>query len=194
MEVLFEIDGKIYELNPAIDLMNVKFGFRTKGFAKRMFYTRAEEFSEYSHLEDDEIRALDDSLGYTFGLNNDSYKNDSLRDEKDNTKIYMEDAVQDICQALHDKENFEEYLNLLYPGINVNSLAVQEQDKYRIEFIRQYVNNFASDYPYIERRDLFERLVMDTSGVSEEDIHVFNGIDSDNKMMTILKYVRKYSR
>lgn len=191
METVFRLEDKIYELNPAIDLMNVKIGYKTRGFAKPMKSNSSEYFKEYSYLNDNEIEELDNAIGYTFGLSKNYVdtitKKGECREDFD-YKMYMDEAVDEIGDALHDYNMFKEYLKVAHPEENIDLLSAYEFDKYRIEFLMNYVNNFAKDCSYIDKRDFFESLIDRAIECRDEDLKLFSGTDQTGEMYTILKY------
>jgi len=191
MEVAFKVDGKVYEADPARDLMNVKVGYETNGFAKRMRNNHRENFEGYSTLSEEEISNLDKSIGYTFGLSREYL--DMIQDRGDTRedydfKMYLDEAVEEISRELYDYEKISEYITSVHPGINVMALSTQELDTYRIEFLMNYVNTFANDLSYMDKRDFFESLISRTIDCKDDCPKLFNGTTTDNEMITIMKY------
>ena len=191
LETVCRVDGKLYELDPARDLMNVKMGFKTQGFAIPMKNDVREDFTEYSYLSEKELEEIDAAIGYTFGLSSEYIDRISERGEATEDydfKIYMDEAVDEIADALHDYHLFKEYMEGVHPEVDVDNLLGFEQDKYRIEFIMNYVNNFAKDYTYIDRRDFFEELIGRCLDDVEDNMILFSGTDTTGELYTILKY------
>lgn len=191
LEVIVGVDGEIYELNPASDLMNVKMGFHTIGFARRMVQSSMESFLGYSYLTQNQIKELDDALGYTFGLSEEyidevAKRGESVEDH--NFRIYMEEAVDEIANSLYSEEELNSYITSIHPDVDVSLLSSQDFDKYRIEFLMNYVNNFARKNSYIDRRDFFEHLVYNSMDIDDGELQLFSGTDTEGDLYTIAKF------
>ena len=191
LEVIVGIDGEIYELNPASDLMNVKMGLRTVGFARKMVGDSMESFWGYSHLTQAQIKELDDALGYTFGLSKEyidkiAERGESVEDH--NFRMYMEEAVDEIGNALYDVDGLKSYIASIHPDIDTTFLSSQDLDEYRIEFLMNYINNFARNNSYMDRRDFFEHLVYNAMDIDEGRFQLFSGTDTKGDLYTIAKY------
>ena len=190
-KIAVKIDGKVYQLDPSKDLMNVKMGCKTTGFANDIRALYGDRVSGYSYLEDAEIMEIDNIIGYTYGLSkeyvNDSSHNKSIAENlKD--KIYMDKSVEMISDELYNLDTYGEYIKSMYPDINIDTLSAQDLDKYRIEFLKNYVNSYAKDLSYIEKRDFFECLVARAIVCQEGNPKLFRGMDKHGEMMAIVKY------
>lgn len=191
LEVIVGVDGEIYELDPARDLMNVKMGFQTEGFAKKMYQRSNEDFWGYSELTDEQIKKLDDAIGYTYGLSSeyiDKIKNRGESVEDYNFTMYMDEAVEEIGNALYNIDLLNEYIKSIHPSVDTDALSDQDYDEYRIEFVMQYVNNFAKNHSYMDRRDFFEKLVRNTMDIDDDTFQLFSGTDIQGDLYTIAKY------
>lgn len=191
MEAVCRVDEKLYELDAARDLMNVKMGYQTRGFAFPMKSNASEDFINYSYLSEDEVKKLDDAIGYTFGLSDEYVDKVVARGESKEDhdfRIYMDEAIDEIGDALNDYKLFKEYLESVHPEVNVDLLSAHGYDKYRIEFIVNYMNSYAKDYSYIDRRDFFESLIARALDIRDDALKLFNGTDNSGELFTILKY------
>ena len=223
MEVAFKIDDKIYQADVAKDLMNVKLGLMTDGFAKRMIAAGGKLFQGYSYLNRNEIKELDDRIGYTYGLS-DNYNpkaddkkasiDDLLNDDKmkriieklnqeekkrgraprKKRRIYFNDVMEDIVEEMYDPKMFGDYVRFISPDVDVNNLSGQEQDRYRIKFVMDYLNKFNSDLSEIEKRDAFEYMISLAVTRNEDDIRIFNGTNTDGQLLAIIRYAGPVAR
>lgn len=191
MEVAIKIDGKVYELDPVKDLMNVKMGYETVGFAPNMKAIYGDRFKGYSYISPDEIVEIDNAIGYTYGLSK-SYIDEMELNGKDanniKKRIYMDQTIEIITDELYDMETYKEYIKSMHPNEDVDTLSAQELDKYRIEFLMSYANVCTKNFPYIEKREFFEKIVSRAILCKDGNIKLFRGKDKSGEMMTILKY------
>lgn len=149
------------------------------------------KFEGYSYLDIWEIERLDNAIGYTFGLSDEYVKMVEERGESVEDvdfQIYMDEAVEEIETELYNHEKFSDYIKSIHPQVNIDTLSTQDFNKYRIEFIMNYVNAFAGDLSYIDKRDFFESLITRLIDYGEGNLKLFSGKDKNDEMVTILKY------
>ena len=169
-----EDNGKkdYYYVSITDDLMNVKQGYKTKGFCckppKRPYIT----FEGFSSLPEANLQQIDCKLGYTYNVQ-----------EK---YIYLNDAVEILSKEMRD-------INIMRQHIknreNIKGF-IPDSDilKYKIEFIVNYINSFCKNLSGIEKKDFLFELVK--SCLTEDEYKIFgkyNCNDNNKRILTILK-------
>lgn len=161
---------KYYHLNPIADLMEIKKGFETVGFCTKPLDTDYLAFAEdFSTISEEEIKAIDDKLGYTYN------------------GLYMDQVINMLSEEMRNIQYIREYIKIHHPEIDVNTVPTMDFLKYKLEFLVNYINNFCKDLSGIEKRDLIYA-IAGTGFTDEEDKKFgrFHGKKSD-KLLAILK-------
>ena len=164
-----------YYVSITDDLMNVKLGYKTKGFCKKPSSRKHVDFADdFSELSDDELYKIDTKLGYTYNINS--------QDEG----MYLNSAVEILSKEMRDPNLMRQYIK------NNKNLTEDIPDsdllKYKIEFIVNYINDFGKKLSGIEKKDFLFDLVKEC--LTEEEYKVFgkyNCNDNNKRILTILK-------
>lgn len=161
---------KYYHLNPTTDLMEIKQGFKTMGFCSKPldgeYLTFAEDFSTIS---EEEIKTIDDKLGYTYN------------------GLYMDEVINMLSEEMCNIQYIREYIKIHHPEIDVTTVPTTDFLKYKLEFLVNYINNFCKDLSGTEKRDLIYT-IAETGFTDDENKKFgrFHGKES-NKLIAILK-------
>ena len=186
LEVAAEINGKIYDMNPTADLMNVKMGYQTTSFAENVAFHTSPRAVGFDFLKKKELKAIDDKIGYTCKLK-DEYYNKNGESKFKQQSIYMDDAERYIGTEFFGSEKIKAYVQERYPEVDINSLLFCDIRKYKFEFLVEYINNFANDLNKIDKRDLLERLAKNTIEPKGNNYEIYNGNIAGKKMVSVVR-------
>lgn len=186
LEVAAEINGKVYDMNPTADLMNVKLGYETKHFAENVSFMSNPKVRGFAFLKKKDLKAIDDKLGYTYRLNDEYLKTHKISDFENYT-VYMDEAETTIRHEFWDRKKVKDYIKSKHPEVSVDTLLNADITKYKMEFLVDYINNFAKDLQKIDKRDLLERLADNTIEKKGKAYEIFNGIVDEKEAVSILR-------
>ena len=147
VDVILKIERKKYLVNLILDLMNIKFFRRTKGFAydlceevphpiwqeqNRDYYERLESvYGEIDYLDRKQLQEMDKKLNYSFFM--------PAFMDKESRGIYTDDTIEIIKYEMRNKEKFKEYV------LKGKEVPEEEQLKYKLDFIFENKDMFAEE-------------------------------------------------
>lgn len=185
LEVAAEIDRKVYDMNPTADLMNVKMGYQTTAFAENVAFQTSPKAVGFAFLKKKELKEIDDKIGYTCKLNDEYYQKNNTAFEKQS--IYMDDAERFISREFFGTGKVKEHIKETYPDVDVNSLLFSDVQKYKFDFLVNYINDFANGLKKIDKRDFLEHLAKTTIEPKGDNYEIYNGNIAGKKMVTVVR-------
>ena len=139
-------NGKQYYINPMDDLYRIQMGAKTKRFG-----TKTEKYEGLDYFEEDEIKKMDDTLGYTYhGMYMDEFFEMLRKEYLDRMKIHILNERPDLTNRDLTKEFLLEYkLDFLFQFIN----SGKDMRGY-IELVKYYKEIFGQLLNKTERRNI----------------------------------------
>lgn len=138
-----KIDGQIYSTDLIHDLMNIKVGNKTKEFMSKD--TKGEN-TKYSILSEDELKCIDDKLGYT-------YKG-----------LYMEDFCKILREEMASLDDMDSPAGKeLREQFKLEEKSEKEILYFKIDFIVKHIGH--ENLHCLEKSDYFKAMIMNCLNV-----------------------------
>ena len=172
VDTILNIYGKKYLVNLIIDLSNIKFYRRTKGFGINLYeeidhpllqtenelYLNLLEqtYGELEVIDRKDLQKMDKKLNYSFYL-------PGLSDA-DSRGIYADDTIEIVKHELRNPEKFKEYI------LKGKEVPKEDYFKYKLDFIFENKNRFAEttgNNGYLENIRYYNKLFRNF--LSEEE-------------------------
>ena len=152
-------DGKNwYYMNPLDDLYRIQGGLKTQRYG-----SRTSKYNGLAYYTDEELRKMDNELGYTF------------------KGMYMDEFFEAIKDEFMNKAKIKPHILEVHPNLTYKELNKDYYLEYKIDFIMQHVADFQRMQGYIElkkyQREIFGRLLNQTE---RRKIKVHNLCNSQN--------------
>lgn len=136
-------EGKKYYMNPMDDLYRIQMGAKT-----RRFGTRTDKYDGLDYFEEDEIKKMDDALGYTYN------------------GMYMDEVFEMIRKEFLDRSKMKAHILNERPDLTNRDLTKDFLLEYKLDFIFDYINYGKDMRGYIELskyyKDIFGQLLNKT--------------------------------
>lgn len=135
-------DDKKYYLSPMEDLFRIQLGMRTKRFgSKTDKFNDMENVGELSSFSEEEVKEMDNKLGYT-------YKG-----------TYMDDVVAMIREEALSSKTLKPLVLEKYPEYAGKQIPKDLYARFKVEFLLEHMNYRKKIKGYIEYKDYFDYML-----------------------------------
>lgn len=161
-------NGKQYYMNPMDDLYRIQMGAKTKRFG-----TKTEKYDDLDYFEEDEIKQMDDKLGYTYH------------------GMYIDEVFEMIRNEFLNRNKMKAHLLNARPELTNKDLTKEFLLEYKLDFIFKFVNSSKDMRGYIELvkyyKEIFGQLLNKTE---RKNIKKYNICNKDKSSMQVVIEVK----
>ncbi len=128
-------NNALYHLNPMFDLFKIQMGCKTIRFANLTQKYPEKNFSFISH---EELKKIDDKLGYTWN------------------GMYTDEFFDTLREEVLNRGRFKRHIREIFPDINPKDLTRDFCMQYKLEFILQHLDFSDCFNGYIEAKNYYD--------------------------------------